>query len=963
MKINHFLSVLFILFFVTTQLSAQNVYVPDDNFEQALIDLGYDTGTLNDSVQLSVIQNLTFLYVNNKSIKDLTGIEHFEKIETLYCNDNLLTNLDLSLNFYLKNIVCQNNQLTEIILGLKIDLITLSCYNNKLENIDLTSALNLQRLICNGNSLSTLDLTLNNKLTNLDVSNNQLTSLNIKNGNNAALTNLNLMYNENLYCVEVDDPASAINKFGWYRSGFTNYSDNCSLFSDKMTYVPDDNFEQALISNGFDYTGLNDSVPTEAIKYITGLILDNRNIVDLTGIQDFLSLDYLDCNNNQIQSLDLSLNPKLRYLYCHQNQIQSLDLSTNYELIFLYANDNQLTNLNLQNGNNSKMNVNVLNNPDLTCIQVDEPETAHTLNWAKSQCTGFSDDCSTFKLQMVYIPDDKFEKTLIDRGIDCSVMNDSVPAQAIDKIETLDIRGFEITDLTGIEAFKSLKTLDCSSNYLPVLNMRENHNLENLYCAYNGFTDLQVPTSNLKHLDCSYNNLDSLNILQAGKIEKLYCGNNKLKTIDLTGNLNLNTLFCENNQIESLDLSHNTNLEMLVARENQLVGLDVSLNPKLYYLDCGKNNLSQLNLRNGNIENFGIADASFNPDLLCIEVDDVEIAYSKNMWLKNNYAVFTENCSEYKNEMTYVPDNAFEGKLMYLGYDTGTPDDSVETAVLEHIKSLNFNNSGIKDLTGIEACTNLVEFLCDENRLTSLDFSSNRKLKTLSCVNNLITSLNIKSNPNLEYLRCDRNQISELEVSSNVLLFVFSCSNNNLTELDLMTNQNLYELNCQYNKIKRLDFSATDSLGFVACSDNQLQFLNLQNGHNDRLYSLYCENNQLTCIQVDDPENIPYYFDWRKDEKASYSTDCKIPPVKIDELNNQFIAVYPNPAHSKVFVNTGNKQVKLEVFNPTGSTVFCADNFVSNWIEIDKFNPGIYFFKVTADNNGSVLNTKLIIEK
>ena len=32
-----------ILLFIASSLFAQNTYVPDDKFEQALIDLGYDT--------------------------------------------------------------------------------------------------------------------------------------------------------------------------------------------------------------------------------------------------------------------------------------------------------------------------------------------------------------------------------------------------------------------------------------------------------------------------------------------------------------------------------------------------------------------------------------------------------------------------------------------------------------------------------------------------------------------------------------------------------------------------------------------------------------------------------------------------------------------------------------------------------------------------------------------------------
>ena len=43
----------------------QLTYVPDDNFEQALIDLGYDTGTPDDSVPTANISSVTYLNVNS----------------------------------------------------------------------------------------------------------------------------------------------------------------------------------------------------------------------------------------------------------------------------------------------------------------------------------------------------------------------------------------------------------------------------------------------------------------------------------------------------------------------------------------------------------------------------------------------------------------------------------------------------------------------------------------------------------------------------------------------------------------------------------------------------------------------------------------------------------------------------------------------------------------------------------
>ena len=87
-----------------SRLSIQNsgdrstlTYVPDDNFEQALIDLGYDN-VLDDSVLTANISGVTSLSVNNKEISDLTGIQSFAALTYLSCRDNNLTELDVSNN-------------------------------------------------------------------------------------------------------------------------------------------------------------------------------------------------------------------------------------------------------------------------------------------------------------------------------------------------------------------------------------------------------------------------------------------------------------------------------------------------------------------------------------------------------------------------------------------------------------------------------------------------------------------------------------------------------------------------------------------------------------------------------------------------------------------------------------------------------------------------------------------------
>ena len=98
--------------FLANLIFAQTTAIPDANFEQALINLGYDTGSPNGSVPTANINTVTVLGLIPSNISDLTGIEDFTALTVLYCQNNLLTNLDLSQNTALVELSCQDNQLT-----------------------------------------------------------------------------------------------------------------------------------------------------------------------------------------------------------------------------------------------------------------------------------------------------------------------------------------------------------------------------------------------------------------------------------------------------------------------------------------------------------------------------------------------------------------------------------------------------------------------------------------------------------------------------------------------------------------------------------------------------------------------------------------------------------------------------------------------------------------------------------
>jgi len=184
----------------------QSTPIFDANFEQALINLGYDTGTPNGSVPTSNINTVDELFISNQNISDLTGIEDFTALTDLDCENNQLTSIIISGVTALTNLNCSYNQLTSLDVSGNTILTDLNCSYNQLTGLDLSNITTLTYLDCDNNQLTSLDISQNTALTSLWCHTNQLTSLDIRNGNNTNMNiSLGVQNNPNLSCISVDD--------------------------------------------------------------------------------------------------------------------------------------------------------------------------------------------------------------------------------------------------------------------------------------------------------------------------------------------------------------------------------------------------------------------------------------------------------------------------------------------------------------------------------------------------------------------------------------------------------------------------------------------------------------------------------------------------------------------------------------------------------------------------------------
>ena len=130
------------------------------------------------------------------------------------------------------------------------------------------------------------------------------------------------------------------------------------ILSAQITFIPDSIFEQKLIDLNYD-SSHDGWVITDSINSIDSLDISSFNgqadkITDLTGIEGFGNLQYLNCSNNKFDTLNLNNNQYLKHIICASDSIEVLKIDSLFSLSVLECNSNNITELNL------------LGNPSLT---------------------------------------------------------------------------------------------------------------------------------------------------------------------------------------------------------------------------------------------------------------------------------------------------------------------------------------------------------------------------------------------------------------------------------------------------------------------------------------------------------------------------------------------------------------------------------------------------------------------
>ncbi|WP_115878003.1 reprolysin-like metallopeptidase [Lutibacter oceani] len=314
------------------------IFVPDDIFEQYLIENDYDT-SFDNYIYKNKAKSINYLLLNELDIYDLTGIEEFDNLIELVCFSTQITSLDLSNKSRLESIYLINNNINYLNLSNCTNLNKINVEANNLSEINVSNFELLEDLDIGGNNINTINVSKN-------------LNLKILSAKSTSIENIDVLNNKLLTHLSVGGSFKNIN-------GISKISEidvrNNSLLNDLS--VSHTNITSLDITNN---------------KLLENLSLANTNITSL-DISNNPLLTHLDATNSDISILDISSNTKMKSLHLSHTKINEIDVSENLLL----------------------ENFNAIQNPNLKCIKVNQNQLNNIpIGWNVDNNVSYSLNCS-----------------------------------------------------------------------------------------------------------------------------------------------------------------------------------------------------------------------------------------------------------------------------------------------------------------------------------------------------------------------------------------------------------------------------------------------------------------------------------------------------------------------------------------------------------------------------------------
>ncbi|MGN0367368.1 MAG: Ig-like domain-containing protein [Wujia sp.] len=414
---------------------------------------GFDTDS-DGSLSQSEAEAVTTIEITNKdtAVNDLTGIQYFTNLTKLDCSGNALRSLDVSNLTKLEFLYCQSNLITNLDLSKNAELTMLVCSSNEIATLDLSQNAKLSILLANEMAaLKELIVSDNAALTILQIRKTSVSTMALKNASKLVV----------LDCSETNIPSLDASKLTSLRElycvGMTGMSvlDVSGLANLKVLVVGAFKTDMQVVKDSvindkyiYDYVS-NPDIMNAEVEYVlnnlTSIWVGGNTKGSLTEViaKNCPSLEYVRCNNNNIQNLDLSGDSALKYLNCENNSLKEVSLTGLSALQAVNASNNVLTGLDVSG--NVALKELYLEANKLSALDV----TANTVLEALSLTSNELESTVTVNSEKEYISQDVSKNTAL-KALFCSKTG----------IEYL-----------GLDTNVALEELVCESNHLTSLNL------------------------------------------------------------------------------------------------------------------------------------------------------------------------------------------------------------------------------------------------------------------------------------------------------------------------------------------------------------------------------------------------------------------------------------------------------------------------------------------------------------
>ena len=849
----HFItSILVMLVSLTSYTVQADVAINATNFPDANF-RAYLAGRWGSSITDDQLGRIYNLPIENMSISDLTGIEHFYALQGLYCAGNQLTSLDLSSNLSLQALDCSSNAITSLTLPATSTLYQVYCSNNAITSLSLGGCSGLKSLLCDDNQLTSLDLS----------------------------------YLEELEYVSANNNSSMTSLDAWGCTELTNLiCNNCNLTElglvecSALSYLKcsSNHLSELDLSYCSDLAELkctNNNLTDLAVNFKTKLttIECGNNRLTSLYVQNLPILETLGCNGNFLETLSVRNCPSLKYLNCFNNRLQSidLDLSSNNSLSQFECGRNELTEESfeaiieqLPEAENGIFEVFTTLVSDGNHFTNKNHFHAKKKGWLALQLvrgtrpgetTGveYEGEIVGVPIDEGHFPDANFRSKLVE--IPYYGADEFLTFEELSQVFDLNVSNKNISSLEGISYFTALQTLNCSGNNLAELNLDSNTNLQTLICNDNSLNTLDLSQNTalttvdchsnniyytlqlnveapLQWLDCSDNGITYLNGLNYfTNLKELRCSNNGFTYLGVWGNPSLEILDCSNNKLTELDLSRNPELKGLLCSNNKLTSLNVTGCPELLQVVCEHNQINSAIDFSTNSKLYSVALAYNNISNSAMMATIASMPLNDYSFGDNGFLVYSEektnsiiNPSEENNEvdmemLCYARSKGWRlfYYKKYLDAHDLTDYYQVERCPLGvSLDATHFPDAVLRELIA-EDDLDQDGYLSESElgAVEDLDLVDSGNISDLTGFNYFFANTYITLNPvdlssntytlrsgSVRSLSIVASKVSSIDLSFCHALRSVNVSNNNFTAIDFSGNKLLRSVDCHKNNIR-----------------------------------------------------------------------------------------------------------------------------------------------------------------